>query len=437
MNVFERHRMTPGKVSLLALVLLLLLAVACTKQEPPNDGAICTEFPAFCEPTPIADASSDLDIYIDGSMSMRGYANAANSNYKRVLSDLLKSAMEAQFNLSVYKFADAVTPIPHFVINDLLAPTFYNGRDTPIADLLDRLNRTPSHATLIISDFVQSQHGQDTLALVRALGQLADKRPQMQLLAYRSNFEGDYYPEAHPGTIQLGISQSLPGTGRPFYILIVAPSATSMQKVEDYLISRSPMVHSFKPTAAPILINQADLLHDGTKDLLWSLYAGPARRDTADGRRIESAFMLNAVPSGPNVILPLTLNVQFNLPIRDVNRLHLEAVRATWDKNSFGKAVEADLPMEGGIDTEDRLHVHLTLRQPLPNTWDTYYVKIRSGDGNLDAPPWVSDWSTDDDSLATNGNRTFQLQVLVQALEEAVSEKIVFCEYLLRVGRRS
>ena len=77
----------------------------------------------------------------------------------------------------------------------------------------------------------------------------------------------------------------------------------------------------------------------------------------------------------------------------------------------------------------------MTLRKPEANSWDIYFVKMRAGDGNLSVPAWVSDWNTEDDTLAENGNRTFQLKLIAEAMINAISERVVFCEYILKIGR--
>ena len=83
------------------------------------------------------------------------------------------------------------------------------------------------------------------------------------------------------------------------------------------------------------------------------------------------------------------------------------------------------------------MELQLTLQKPDPNTWDAYYVKMRAGDANLNMPKWVTDWNTENDAIAKNANRTFQLELLVEAMTNAISEKVVFCEYVLKIGRKN
>src|SRR5437660_2596770 len=275
----------------------------------PDERAIEDLFRPFAVPQTEAKATQDLDVYVDGSMSMRGYASAEGSNYSRIIRELLQSAITAQFNLNVYKFTSTVTPVTNLQLSQFQSPDFYNGRDTPLAALLSRLATSPTHTVIIVSDLVQSEGGVDSLGLVRSLTNLADKRPQMKLMAYRSSFIGEYYPEnrarAKHGTIRLNAQQSLPGSGRPFYLLAIAPNAESMKRVDDYILTRLPAVQTLSPTAPPMVVEGPDILVDAPKELreMWSLYARPMQKETPIVRRIDSAFRLQRPTTDGIVIL--------------------------------------------------------------------------------------------------------------------------------------
>ncbi|HLK63013.1 MAG TPA: hypothetical protein VKU19_06215 [Bryobacteraceae bacterium] len=412
------------------------------RTQAPDDIAIEESFRPFYGVRPEAAATSDLDIYVDGSMSMRGYVLAQNSNYSQMIREVLQSATAAQFNLNIYKFTSTVTPVTRLPLGQLQTPGFYDGRDTPLATLLSQLANETSHTAIIISDLVQSDGGVDSLGLVKSLSQLAGRGLQMRLLGYRSSFDGDYYPESRAGglgqrTFRLTMSQSLPGTGRPFYLFVVAPNAESMKRVDNYVLNRFPAVQTFNPTAPPVSVDNVELQTQGIKATRWSLYSRLARRETATARRLDSAFVLTTSTPGIAVTLPLTFQVQFNLPLRQPGRLSFEAVRATWSRKSgLKKPAPIEIPVTGEFDKGgQRILLRLTVSKPEPQGWDVYYLKMRAGEANLSVPAWVIDWNTDNDSVVTNGNRTFLLTLLVQAMANGITERVVFCEYMLKVGK--
>ena len=77
----------------------------------------------------------------------------------------------------------------------------------------------------------------------------------------------------------------------------------------------------------------------------------------------------------------------------------------------------------------------LTMRYPQSKYWDIYDIKMRGGDGNVDVPDWVLSWNTDDDSRDSSGNRTFQLMPLIDTMNRAITQHVVFCEYVVSIGR--
>ena len=432
------------RTTVLSLVTLAAaFGVGCgTRMQAPDDLAIEESFRPFYGVQPEAQATSDLDIYVDGSMSMRGFVSAQNSNYSQMIREVLQSATAAQFNLNIYKFTSTVTAVTHLPMGQLQTPGFYDGRDTPLAALLNRLADYPSHTAIIISDLVQSEGGVDSLGLVKSLSQLAGRRLQMRLLGYRSSFDGDYYPESRAGGLgqrafRLTMSQGLPGSGRPFYLFVVAPNGESMKRVDNYVLNRFPAVQTFNPTGPPVSVDNVELQPQGIKEPQWSLYSRLARRETATARRFDSAFVLTTRTPETTVTLPLTFQVQVNVPLRQPGRLSFEAVRATWSrKTGLGKPAQVEIPVAGELDKGgQRIRLRLAVRKPDPRGWDVYYLKMRAGEANLSVPEWVMDWNTENDAVATNGNRTFLLKLLVQAMANGITERVVFCEYMLKVGK--
>ena len=368
-------------------------------------------------------------------MSMQGYA-VAGSNYTRVLRDVLQSAASAQFNLNVFKFNEKITSVTDLPVSDLVLPDFYAGKDTPLTALVDRIASTPDHTAIVISDLVQSEgtRTRDTNSLIKSLARLAVKRPQIRLLAYRSNFVGFYFPEfKHVGKFHLALSQALPGTGRPFYLLVVAPSRSTMDRVDAHVLSRVPPIHIFNPTAPPVVVDSIDLRTDSGKPSTWGKYS-PTQRKPG---RIEAAFALHKKSDADSIALPLVVRVHWNEPLHEPGRLELDVTRAVWRGGSdFDAAEEVPMPLSASLTHNgEQLALDLTVRPPQSKYWDIYDIKMRGGEGNVDVPDWVSSWNTDDDSQGSNGNRTFQLTPLIDTMNRAITQHVVFCEYVVTIRR--
>lgn len=449
--------------------------------------------------------SKDLDVYIDGSESMRGFAVPNDSNFRALVGDLLEASSTASFNLNEYKFTSAITGINGMPVSEILNPAFYNGLDTPLADLVARIAATPGHTAIIVSDLVQSERGRDWQALALAFSHLAETRPQIRLLAFRSGFEGNYFPEFRTGSehsprLLFRLSQDVPGAGRPFYMVVVAPDSESMQFIEQYVLRRVKPVEVYDPATPPIEIHDLKLT-DGARipdDVGPEVIAKP-RADVDSGesqqdgssppwqaaRHLQQAhdshwlysyfYWTGFGPQGDTVPLPVDLSLAETLPLHDPSGLSMSGVRMVWDGSQFtrsdgtplvpvkksaarpdrlsyaekdqqvsqqqnmaAKPPEILLPdrMELAskgwfeVSPDDRRHtgvlrLAVKVLRPRKRSWDVYVIPLRAGNGNLDPPPWIADWSTDNDSQADRGNRTFQLRAIADCMVHAISEKSV------------
>ncbi len=408
---------------------------------------IPAEFVSSCAKAPGQNdtPTKAMDLYIDGSGSMHGFAVPQASNFRMVVREVIESAEDHGFAVSKYKFTSAITDVSGDKIGQIEAPGFYDGQDTPLAALIDRIASQPRRTSIVISDLVQSQQGRDVQALIGALLHLTTLRPEIKLLAYRSDFDGRYTPESGgPGTlpIQLKMSQSIVGNGRPFYILVVAPNQATMDSVQDNVLNRVPPAQFYDPTAPPLTIDNIQLDGNSAKDWTEGL---PFSLVVTDGGLpgLNSAFhWMGGEAAGDSVSLPLVLTTTEVLPLRDPSRLDLKSYRISWSRKGPTDPVSVDLREEGRFDSEHpRSILHLQLRLPRPrrDAWDVYLIALRAGQGNLDPPSWVDEWDTEDDSAASAGNRTYQLKVLTECLVHAVSEKSVAGVWTLDTieGRRN
>jgi hypothetical protein len=119
--------------------------------------------------------------------------------------------------------------------------------------------------------------------------------------------------------------------------------------------------------------------------------------------------------------------------------VRFEARRATFGRGGArGAPAEVKPPavFEGPSGAEDlQATLTYTLPRPASGTWDVYEFRMYPGRGNLIPPRWVRNWTTDADESAAHGNRTFQLALLVEAMIRGITEKNVFCEQYIAVGR--
>jgi hypothetical protein len=427
------------------LLLLVCLGLSCglttschRRIDAPDPAALDGFSRQFSEGQQSSESTADLDVYVDNSGSMRGFVSDPESNYSRLIREMLQAATANQFNLQVIRFSEGFQRVDKLPLGVLQSPEFYNGKDTPLTELLRRLAESPNRSTIVISDLVQSEKTADSVELVKALGGLAKIFPEMKLLAYRSSFAGSYFPESRrkkSGVFPLTVEQTLPGSGRPFYLLVVSPNQKSMKRLWDSVLSRMPAVEAFDPTSAPINLESSDLVADGPWGSIWSLYSPATLKEAQSGRRLDAAYSIAKAIDETSVVLPVAFQTKLNLPLRRPGGLGLDVHRATWTGKAFGAPTEAEIPLQGEFDKAGKLRLRLSLRKPEVNTWDVYHIKISPGQGNLNPPAWIKDWDTEDDSDAATGNRTFQLKLIAEAMTNAITERVVFCQHVLSIGR--
>jgi len=444
-----------GRTAVTAVVALLSLTSGCCKRPALPDGPqlekiFQTEGAAAAKPQPPKSVPvRELDVYIDGSYSMAGYVSesAGQSQYRRVLHHILDASTTAQYKLSAYKFANDITPVNHMEVSQILSPGFYNGTDTPLNLLLDRIGRQDyaGHLSIILSDMVQSEVAKDQLEMVDSLSRLVTHRPEVRLLAFRSSFTGPYYIEsiAHSRkqkqqSYPLNLGQSIPGIGRPFYLLVVAPDRQSMDRLQRYVLDHASAAESFSPTDAPVGVRAIEFAPADGAPSIWSQHAQSVLSESGASAQHMASFVEVHAPAGKDSPLRLKLGVNLRVPMEAIDKINLQVRKAVLDSNGASKPVSFQLPvtLEGKpVGETGQLIFTYQVERPGACNWELYHVQMRAGDGNLACPRWVQDWSTDDDQYPSAGTRTFKLKLLVEAMVRGITEKNVFCEQYLAVRR--
>lgn len=432
-----RYRSWRGEVSFVGVAFFFLLFLCgCHRPTGPSEADLNKKFPLAEETSSASGASPDLDVYVDDSGSMRGFVKTPHSIYRQVLRSILLSSTNAQLHVSVYPLSSdrSVTSEPFTAIQ---SESFYTGRDTPLAALLRKIAARPSHTAIVLTDLVQSERGTDNQMLQAALTDLASHKLELRLLAFRSDFAGEYFPEigTGPKRMDVRVSQAVPHAGRPFYLLVVAPNTSSMNKADNDILAGLPKLYAFDPSEAPFEISGIKLSKQPEPRKSWAIYTG-FKVLVRPARRVESGYTFGRTADAADVVdLPVTLSLHTKLPMHRAERVELMGEIAEWS-GSFQSSATTLIPVHGELHQEKggtTMPIVLTVRRPKPTTWDIYRIRVRAGEGNLDVPDWVNEWSTEDDSIVEDANKTFQLSSFVQTLERVISERKTCGEWLLKI----
>jgi hypothetical protein len=415
------------------------------------------DFASQCDKSGDQKVTRDLNIYIDGSLSMAGFAQAQGSIFRELINGLLQQANANRFNLNIYKFSTKVENVTGKTISEIQSPAFYDGGDTPLAQLIETIAAEPNDRTsIVISDMVQSQKGRDSQWLARAFSGLASKRPEIELLGYRSDFDGDYYPEMRlpgsPGRFPLKMSQTVPGNGRPFYLLVIAPNAATMETVRKTVLNTIPYTEMYDPNQPPVRITAITDDAAGASSASWRLASSFHEDRLSQPPLLVKNFRWSGAEASGEALLPLKVDFRSSstLAWHPESGVDLRAKELSWDGKDFtvqakvddlsGSVIKAPVQVStpAGKDagkTDMRLELLLRMASPPNNVWEVYLVSVRPGEGSLSPPPWVDEWDTEDDNAPLNGNRTFQLKLITECMMNSITEKLVIGEWVLGVKR--
>lgn len=392
-----------------------------------------------------------LNLYVDGSLSMAGFARPASSNYNRVCRELLEKGVIGGHSVQVSKFTDDIERLPDVAVSRLSSPGFYIGTETHLVSLLKRIaaNKTEGSVHIVISDMAQSENMQDQLDMVRAMDAARAEHPEILLLGFRSSFDGEYYSEVMNGASQ-GNPRHL-GIQRPFYLLIFAEDGAQLQRLREGLLKDIRPDQEFHASAPPLREIQTTQVSLDTLqkpgqpvlefDCFWDPLKSPTMSAGRAGQRAYSVhWLVPAQNSAPSERLRFALGAREGCGILEGDfSVTLYAAYGPADSGEVKTLPEAkpEIIWRKHPDGQDSLFLTYdfhVLEQP-PTTWRCYRAVFEAGANNLKSPDWVNEWSTDDDRTLHKAAKTLHLRLLVERLLRSCTEKVNFFDHYLVLGR--
>ena len=469
----ERH--VPGRwlegIFAMAFGFMMLLPMQGCLQgcKPPRFEAVRAAFGASSAGTgEAAKPTHAVRVFVDCSGGMAGFLAAQSSgkpsNYYRVLSQLGESP---EFQTDWYcLLGDAANPTK---ASSLLQASSYTGHRGSLAGILESLNKhdDPNSKTstdVVVTDLAGAESIDTSGALGRALETLRSQGRQLTLWGFRSRYKGDYtpYTNACKSTKEaLDLGQSLPGLGRPFYLLLSAPDRQSLTEASHSLAEKLVPAVEFMMSVPPVVVDDAVSPVEGKAGSESGASDGDNRlpkairmpvemeteRDWSSPSRRYSIFTVK----GP-VPVELTFHWNTQTPVD----LKSNAVAADVEKlkswpvstpKSNAKS-EAGVAKDGSnAITADDIKVALSLEgegdPPMTYTvsipaqaknWNVYRLSYSTQSNVL--PQWISDWNTSDDCDPSHGNRTLELEAIGEAMSSVFWKKRPFFEHYIAIRRK-
>jgi hypothetical protein len=371
-----------------------------------------------------------VDVCVDATPSMEGFAADHQSSYVQFMDDLEGALVSAKRTIRFFKFGRSIRQITRDEFRGARNASFYHEagifRDTDIELVLDEKKKNPSagvaqlpggmkasaatsRVTIALTDLFQKD--QDLNVIVQQIkdGCLAHPDCSVGILAIPSAFDGTVY-DAHVPSYHYR-STADQTTLRPFYMLMFGPEKSLLQLAEvlsakkyidlkKFLIIGPRIVDSFSVEVTHGRAPSGITFHDKSKagfDVELNLREGFAKAD-----------------------LPLQVHTLRNASAFGFEpaRLELRGFREAKGRNvSADKELVLAEPISG---QEDSMKVKLTIHPP-GRVGNYAYVGelVVGGIKGFAVPKWVSDLSSADPRSNHDPAKTLNLDLLIERLIDA------------------
>lgn len=432
------------------------------------------------EPAP---ATDELVVYLDTSASMAGYVSPDGRASFAVSPD--GSTIFSKTLLELRNVVTMMSPQPKVAVRrvetNISAPSFsdldlsrasidrnlFRGRETNLAGAIKTFSqpldpnaeaKAPPRFHILVTDGVQSAakenadvncaQGSDKICVKKQLLALVNSGWGGAILGLRSEFQGDVYSEIAHRAVPYSSGRDA-GRFRPFYLYVFSPDRGALERLIDALRQR----------LAPLGKEDALREYALTADYAGGAAAVEVAQDKATKELLE--VRLDKAKEGTNA--RLTVRPSLDTETKGGQRFRL-TVKPVWSNDA--QRVGSPDELAGLIKWE------LTPVFPEQERSDTRYPnfklvgqEIKDGrveltfeagwtkdtgatawrmyrlSGKLDveknAPPWVSEWTTDLDTTPEAANKTLNIASSLANLwkNSALAEDPVV-EVCVRVGQK-
>ena len=431
-TVIRKCRLTLGK-SLLLLIALTFFSSACREKsrvaQASRDlaGRITHSIPQQFSNTSTT-SIEDRRIYLDASLSMKGFVNP---NEHSTFDQLIDELGDALPGCRLYKYgqsgdrapdnpAELVTQVGFGL--DLHNPNFYNLRYNPDDRLIDTLTTGNQTAlSILITDGVYSEPaGSTSPPVVNAIQKWLQNGGVLGIFALKSAFNGPFYSER-----ARQILPRLSVDARPFYVFVFSPTGNAVIDLKEKLQRRFPSLKSI------YFSNEAIKCSPALNERLRSTYSYRKPPQTPyHWQMFDPEIFSQHNPASIGLTIKCTLDRAY--PVSELNfTLTTEYYR--WQQGRFQKLettppgfkydlTPKNLPATGANnpDTPAYTSTESDLIVQLPkdsgSDFGFYHFKLTAVPKELHED--LKDFSTRDDRDPKDAGRTFRFRELISAIAE-------------------
>jgi hypothetical protein len=366
----------------------------------------------------------DRRVYLDASLSMKGFVNPRNHSTFDELIDELGDALPG---CGLYKYGQSGEQPPENPADlvkqvgfglELHNPNFYNLRYNPDDRLIDTLtNEKRPVLSVLITDGVYSEPaGSTSPPVVNAIQRWLQNGGVLGIFALKSAFDGPFYTERGRQMLP-----KLSVEARPFYAFVFSPTASAVIDLKEKLQRRFPAIKTI------FFSNEAITCESALNERLKNTYSYKKPPETPyRWQMFDPEIFSQHNPAAIGIEIKCALDPAY--PVSELNfTLITEYYR--WQKGKFQKVdstptgFRSDPLLNNGTNNQSasatsNMQSNLVVYLPRDNGGDYgfYYFKLTAVPKELHED--LKEFSTRDDREPKDAGKTFRFRELVSAIAE-------------------
>jgi len=401
------------KIKILTIVLISTVLIAgCGKNLPEikwhqsDEDVIGTKF--------TKDESIKLDVYIDATTSMEGFAVGKNTNYSQFLDQLEASALSAwrSAEAKYFKFGEIVKPVDRagfLAAKDNLQ--FYREHGVFLKTYIDNVikNTDVKRLSVVLTDLFQDE-GDVNIMVEKIKDQCFKKNVMVGILCVKSEFKGKVFD-----TPNYKNGYSLNSNERPFYALMFG-NPSNMEVLFEALKTKPFVKENQIFLISNNIMKSYDISLVKTKESKYVNKKAPRVK-------VSNSFDFSMKEDGKDAKFNLEINLVRNTRCADFSEKNIDVVvykKSITDAKAISpdSVLSEDIKIENIQRTANKLTATLILNNTDPAGNYSYLVYFRANQINgLLSPGWIKSISTDNPVPGSpSASKTYNLEKFVSTL---------------------
>lgn len=402
------------KVLLLSslLVLSVISITSCSKKLPNPKWS--SEITGSSIDESSSQTNIAIDIYIDATTSMEGFAIGDKTIYGQFIDQLEASALSAwkSADIKYYKFGEIIKPLqrPEFLTaKDNLA--FYRERGVFTRTYIDSVIQKTDNKRLsvVITDLFQDE-GDVNIMVEQIKKQCFNRKVMLGILGIKTEFNGLVFD-----TPNFPRGYRLKTTDRPFYALIFG-NPSKMEKLFEVLKTKEFVKENQILLISDQIMKSSNVSILKTKDSKYVNKKAPAVQ-------IKNSFDFSMKEKGEDAKFNFELIFDKNTRCIDFNENTISAVvykKSITDPKypNPDSVLTNDIKVEKLIRDGNKITATLIMHNEDPSGNYSYLIYLQPNQINgFIIPQWIKDFSTDNPIPNTpSASLTYNLEKLVSTL---------------------